>query len=71
MAHSVSILFFTGLLIALAFLLDLMIQANRAEILAALRGVPGAAPDPRARLRPAAAVMVPPRMSSHRSRAAA
>ena len=40
MAHSASILFFTGLLIALAFVLDLIVRAHWVEIVAALRGVP-------------------------------
>ena len=50
MAHLAAILFFSGLLIALGFILELIVKANWAEISAALRAVPPAPsprPDPR------------------------
>ena len=40
MAHFAAILFFSGLLVALAVILDLMVKADWAEIVAALRGQP-------------------------------
>ncbi len=49
MAHLATILFFSGLLIGLALLLELIVKANWAEIVAALKGV-----EPE-RLRPALA----------------
>lgn len=39
-AHLVSILFFSGLLVALGLTLELTIKASRAEIVAAFRGLP-------------------------------
>lgn len=42
-AHLASILFFSGLLVALGLTLELTIKAYRAEIVAAFRGVPLAA----------------------------
>ena len=53
MDHLAAILFFAGLLAALATILELMLKANRAEIWAALRGVPAPAPRPAARARAA------------------
>ena len=40
MAHLATILFFSGLLVALGVVLELIVKANRVEILAALKGVP-------------------------------
>ena len=45
MAHLATIVFFSGLLLALALILELIVKANWAEIVAAFRGVP---PEPRA-----------------------
>ena len=42
MAHFGAILFFTGLLVALATILEFMLRADRAAIAAALRGPPRA-----------------------------
>ena len=39
MAHLATILFFSGLLIALAVLIEMIVKANWAEIVAALKGV--------------------------------
>lgn len=47
MGYLLSIVFFFGLLVALAALLEHMFRAHRAEIVAALRG-PSAAPAARA-----------------------
>ena len=44
-AHSASILFFSGLLVALGFTLELTVRAYWGEIVAAVRGVPFAAPE--------------------------
>jgi hypothetical protein len=61
LAHFASILFFTGLLIALAFVLELTVRANLAEIVSALRGVPPSpARYPRARAQAAAPQVAPP-----------
>ena len=52
MTHSAAILFFSGLLVALAVLLELTVKAYWAEIVAALRGQPfepGSAEVPQAR----------------------
>ena len=40
MAHLAAILFFSGLLVALGLILELIVKANWAEIVAALKGVP-------------------------------
>jgi hypothetical protein len=57
LAHFAAILFFTGLLIALALVLDLTVRANWAEIVAALRGVP---PSPERHPRARALAAPPP-----------
>ena len=64
MAHFASILFFTGLLVALGFVLEFTVRAYWAEIVAALRGVP---PAPARRRAPAPGLAVlrsPPRVSA-------
>ena len=42
MAHLLSIVFFFGLLVALAFILEVTLKAHWAAVVAALRGVPPA-----------------------------
>lgn len=49
MAHLVSILFFSGLLVSLGLALEFTIRAYRAEIVAALRGVALMERQPRAK----------------------